>query len=85
MNKKKMFRSHTSTWNMFQHIRHIMTVGRPALTVTAVTTVFKSRRLDFELLPVQSGFDFQEAEYMMILPSISSLSAKQKQKQKIKS
>lgn len=67
---------------MFQHIRHIMTVGRLALTVTAVTTVSKSRRLDFELLPVQSGFDFQEAEYMMILPSISSLSAKQK---KIKS
>lgn len=59
-----------------------MTVGRLALTVTAVTTVSKSRRLDFELLPVQSGFDFQEAEYMMILPSISSLSAKQK---KIKS
>lgn len=59
-----------------------MTVGRLVLTVTAVTTVSKSRRLDFELLPVQSGFDFQEAEYMMILPSISSLSAKQK---KIKS
>lgn len=55
-----------------------MTLGRPALTVTAVTTVSKSRRLDFELLPVQSGFDFQEAEYMTILPSISSLSAKQK-------
>lgn len=35
---KKMFRSHTSTWNMFQHTRHIMTVGRPALTVTAVTS-----------------------------------------------
>lgn len=75
---KKMFRSHTSTWNMFQHIRHKMTVGRPAFTVTAITLVSKSRRLDFELLPVQSGFDFQEAEYMMILPSISSLSAKQK-------
>lgn len=54
-----------------------MTVDRSALTV-AVTVVSKSRLLDFELLPVQSSFDFQEALYMTILPSIFSLSAEQK-------
>lgn len=59
-----------------------MTVDRSALTV-AVTVVSKSRLLDFELLPVQSSFDFQEALYMTILPSIFSLSAEQKSNKKM--